>query len=196
MASTTLGQVERELEQEQEKVQEVQREVPRLQPAAEKDWDYKQVLHAPSLQDVIEDAGAIPLAELTGCLSPADVRCVPWSRNVYCSANFASTVMGRHVDGGDLNEYMRGVDALLLLPVTAGGQAGLGAALLISDREADAVLSHMLAAREAGHVSSEARALLLHLCYACEVGWTAIPWTPHLVSWGSHVEQCVQFCRV
>jgi hypothetical protein len=83
----------------------------------------------------------VPLpTALRGLLSAKGADEVEWSRSVFCTRNFFCTV-ARTLDGEDsedskMDEYLRLVDAYVVWPSTV-------ALLLLSDREADAILALM-----------------------------------------------------
>ena len=121
---------ERELEKEEEEEEEVERQVARMKPAQETDWDYRSVMGAANLLALPLAAGVVPLQQLADVLQPADIGRIAWPPQLHVTANFSRTV-----DGGGLpsqGEYLRPIKALLLFPD--------GAALLVSEREAEALL--------------------------------------------------------
>ena len=112
-------------------------------------------------------------------MQPAAVGCVPWSPHVFCTPNFAVAV--QQPEGEALNEYLRPVGHLLLLPaeeVAAKGSSTSGSGriseagrsvLLLSEREANGLLEAMWAGNGRGgsQPAGKAAPLLVSLCYAC-----------------------------
>ena len=121
---------ERELEKEEEEEEEEERQAARMKPAQEVDWEYRSILGAASPRTLPSAAGVVPLQQLADGLQPADLGRIDWPPHLHVTASFMCTI-----DGGGLpsqGEYLRPVKALLLFPD--------GAALLVSEREADAIL--------------------------------------------------------
>ena len=151
---------ERELEKEEEEEEEVERQVARMKPALEVDWDYRSILGAASLRALPSAAGVVPLQRLANGLQPADLGRIEWPPQLHVTANFRRTVDG----GGGLppqqGEYLRPVKALLLFPD--------GAALLVSEREAEALLELLWATGKVSLSNSRGlrSPLLLGLSYA------------------------------
>lgn len=128
----------------------------------------------------------VPLAQLAQQLHAAQpIAALPWSTRVFCTPNFARTVV---VPGGNaLNEYLRSVDSLLLLPdgaacssgssSTGGGSGSRGGSkaatgpvvVLLSEREANALLELAWAGRGGGFVEKGPVPLLACLAYAAAV---------------------------
>jgi hypothetical protein len=161
---------ERELEREEEQEEEVERQVPRVEAAKEKDWyDYSKALGAKSLQDLVQQTGVelLPLKDLAAKLQPESMGAIPWSAKVFCTRNFALAIQ-QPAGNGALNEYLRPVDAMLLLP--DDGQDGPGpSVVLLSERECNALLEQLwLGGGSSGRVtasSSRQPLLLTNLCY-------------------------------
>jgi hypothetical protein len=152
---------ERELEKEEEVEEEVQREMPRAAPAVEEDWAYERTLGARSAAEL--PVKLYNLRKAVNSLWPPGLRDIRWSGEARCTLNFMSTT-GTVKAGGNLNELLRPVDALLLFPSRE--------VLLLSEREADGVLGAAWAARRGGGGSrvsgkeSGKGPILLHLAYA------------------------------
>jgi hypothetical protein len=136
-------EVERELEREEEEEEEVERQIPRMESAAEKDWEYSKVVGAVSIDQVANVVGAMSLAKAAGHLRPSSVSGIPWSKHVYCTANFLSTICG---DGQATiqNEYLRPVDAVVLFPPRPNKSPSSPDVLLLSEREANGLLELLL----------------------------------------------------
>ena len=120
VAQGQLGEeCERELEREEEEEEEVERQIPRIAAMNETDWDYGRALGATSLASLKHAAGLrlLSLGQLAAHVQPAAVGCVPWSQHVFCTLNFAIAV--QQPEGEALNEYLRPVGHLLLLPAHA-----------------------------------------------------------------------------
>ncbi|EFJ48407.1 hypothetical protein VOLCADRAFT_91060 [Volvox carteri f. nagariensis] len=130
---------ERELEEEREREKEREVEVPHVSPATECDWNYGTALAAASPAQLDSDARLVALRDaVSGLLWPSSLASLSWSAEVLCTANFLCTTTARTRatfttsrcgKEGDLNEYLRPVDAVLLFPS--------GQMVLISEREAD-----------------------------------------------------------
>eukprot|EP00899_Mesostigma_viride_P019524 jgi/Mesvir1/27573/Mv07318-RA.1 len=186
------GECERELEMQAEQEVEVEKEVqlPMCTPRAEVTWDYASVLHIRSPREL--PAPVLTLQNGTALLLPTGLRSIPWSDKVFMTYNFLQgtlnnvtiTVVGQPPrptpeKGLELNEFLRAVDAMLYFPDT-------GEVLLLSEREADAVLELLWerdglvcpsSASIATNLASKAkqscgttgsRVALLHLSFACK----------------------------
>jgi hypothetical protein len=161
--STADEEVERELEKEEEEEVEVERELERMQPAREADWDFLSVFGASAVAEVDQNAKVQPLTEMIKelSLSSQEVKSLAWSKaadKVLTTSNFRSTI-----SAGVQDEYLRQVRAMLLFHS--------GETLLISEREADALLEQKW--RGAGSISTlppksvkQHGPLLLNLSYA------------------------------
>ena len=133
---------ERELEkEEEEEEQEQEVQVPGVAPAEENDWTYSAALQAASAAQLARSCAAlqlVPLPRAAQLLAPEAVGQVPWSGAVFCTANCIYTTqlaMAAAQQGGApglLNEYLRPLDAALLLPS--------GEVVLLSERELDGLL--------------------------------------------------------
>jgi len=119
-------EVERELEREKEEEQEVERELPAMDAAKEQDWDYDKALGDTSSVDLVALTSAKALGSVAARLSTETLRTIPWSCNVTCTANFITSIE-RSSDDGKLNEYLRPIDAFLMVP----GQNGPPSLLLL-----------------------------------------------------------------
>jgi hypothetical protein len=73
------------------------------------------------------------LGSLASQLDPPSIAGLGWSHKVFCTANFAMAVIIQY-EGTALNDYMRFPGAALLFPAS-------GELLLVSEREADALLA-------------------------------------------------------
>jgi hypothetical protein len=142
---------ERELEQEVEEEQEVEREVREETPRSEEDWEYSTALaqQRGSLKFTIATTNlgsfvATRLRTISGLTS------VDWGAGgaILATANFLETTTP---PAASLTRFLRPVDALLVFP-----DQGV---LLLSDREADAILELMQ-----GRPSSSPP-FLVHLSY-------------------------------
>jgi hypothetical protein len=142
VSQAALGEeCERELEREEEQEEEVERQVPRVAAADERDWEYDRAPGAASLQDLVRRCAGLKvlqLKELAAMLEPQGMRRVVWSASVFCTSNFALAIK-QPAGNGALNEYLRAVDAMLVLP--QGEEEGGGpSVLLLSERECNALL--------------------------------------------------------
>eukprot|EP00887_Chlorella_sp_A99_P004660 scaffold4.g4660.t1 len=167
---------ERELEREEEEEEEVECEVPRVTAREEVDWSYAKVLDASSVEELRSRTGLalLPLRGLAARLEPGAVGALAWSGRLFCTPNFANAVE-LPAGGGSPGEYLRPVDALLLLP--AGGADGEApAAVLVSEREANGLLEQLWARGPGVSIGPPANAppskprhpVLASLCYAAQ----------------------------
>ncbi|KAG1681316.1 hypothetical protein FOA52_007362 [Chlamydomonas sp. UWO 241] len=133
VASMVDRECEREAEREEEEEEEVERQLSKLAPAEETDWDYAAALFARSPGTMPSSTGIRQLAHgvIAKLHGAAAMQGVPWPGSLYATANFLRTVVG--VEGVQV-EYLRPVRALLLFP------DGRGSAMLLPEREADALL--------------------------------------------------------
>jgi hypothetical protein len=141
--------------------------VPRVEAAREQDWDYSQALGATSIQELEEGAGVeiLKLKALAQKLVPESIHAVPWSEQVFCTSNFAFATQQPEARGA-LNEYLRAVDALLVLPASGkDGKEGGPAVLLLSERECNALLELLWQRPESSPERGAETALLANLCY-------------------------------
>ncbi|KAL4856328.1 hypothetical protein ACK3TF_003141 [Chlorella vulgaris] len=140
----------------------------------EVDWCYERALGAASLEDLKERTGLEPvsLASAAAQLHPSSVADIPWSPLAFCTPNFVNAVNQAADESPTLNEYLRRVDALLLLPAprAAKGSSKCGhSVLLLTDREGNALLDllwRQQAGRGADSSSSKRVPLLASLSYA------------------------------
>ncbi|KAG2486452.1 hypothetical protein HYH03_014899 [Edaphochlamys debaryana] len=187
---------ERELEAEEEREQEVERQLPRATPRSETDWDLAALFalvesgggggggKGLTARSLAAAAGVrclpLPAAVPQAQLAPDCLRRIAWSGRVLLTENCLLPAAPPPLP---LNEHLRPLDALLLLPGAGGGgeggEGGAGAeALLLSEREADALLAALWGRRRprsgaerpgSGSGSSSAGAgaapVLLSLCY-------------------------------
>ncbi len=134
---------ERELEKEEEQEEEKEVQVARAKPAKEADWEYARAAAAASAADLAGSGGGprlVQLAAAAATLEPPAVGRLPWSGRVFCTANCLYTTQpamdaaaaGAASRAGGLNDYLRPLDAALLLPS--------GEAVLLSEREADGLM--------------------------------------------------------
>ncbi|GAX73071.1 hypothetical protein CEUSTIGMA_g524.t1 [Chlamydomonas eustigma] len=127
---TADEEIERELEKEEEQEEEVEKELERMRPAREADWDLLSVFGASATTELDVKAAVKPLSEMIQELHSREVKSLAWSTaaaKVLCTSNFRSTILA-----GVKDEYLRQVRAMLWFRS--------GEALLISEREADALL--------------------------------------------------------
>ncbi|CAM9849170.1 unnamed protein product [Discosporangium mesarthrocarpum] len=132
------SECERELELEQQEEEEVEEHVARVIPRAEMDWEYRKALSAtsPCLISGEPSPRVVRLGKATEQLSAGQddgvVSDIPWGGSVYATRNFLVGIEGGVLHG----DYLRLVDAVLLFPS--------GETLLVSEREADAILRLLL----------------------------------------------------
>eukprot|EP00798_Chlamydomonas_sp_ICE-L_P027656 gene27656-7294_t len=153
---------ERELEKEEEEEEEVEREAARVDPTPETDWAYEKALDALSISTLFIPASLISLEQMVGkMLHPKELASttIAWSRQVYCTQNFAYAVQ---LGAVPYNEYLRPVESFLLLPD--------GCVVLLSEREADALQELACDALKLRHSASKHSSgpQMLLLCYARE----------------------------
>ncbi len=133
-------------------------QVPSAQAVPEQDWDYAAALTATSLVSLEGLPRAAPalvaLRDAAFRLEPPSVALLGWPAQVKCTTNFLRATSASV--GGPLNDYLRPVGELLVLPS--------GEALLLSEREAEAVLLRMW--RAGAGRGGLGGALLVPLCYA------------------------------
>eukprot|EP00899_Mesostigma_viride_P019526 jgi/Mesvir1/27575/Mv07320-RA.1 len=191
------GECERELEMQAEQEVETEVQLPMCTPRAEVTWDYASIFRACSSQELPAQARVLSLRDAMACwLVPPGLGSMPWSDKVFMTYNFLqgtveNDVAGIHSSlpveaqlisvrggGAKLNDFLRAVDPMLYFPDT-------GEVLLLSEREADAVLELLWerdglvrpssagiitnlaskAKRSSGTTGS--RVALFHLSFAC-----------------------------
>eukprot|EP00899_Mesostigma_viride_P018047 jgi/Mesvir1/26243/Mv05721-RA.1 len=139
------GECERELEMQVEKEVEKEVQLPKYEPRAETLWDYNSVLGAGAPTQL--PTQLVSLQGAMASLFPPGLQRMPWAKNIFMTYNFLhgtrenDMFMGGiphgappHNGNYNLNEFLRAVDAVLYFWTT-------GEALLLSEREADAVLA-------------------------------------------------------
>jgi len=159
-ASALDEECERELEQEEEEEEEVELQVAKQAPRAEADWDVAAALACGLAGVRAAQPGLMRLSEaVTRHLKQAKAAgSIVWDAaggSVWLTPGFMLTLEKAEED--DLSLYLRQVDSIVALPSDK-------ALILLSDREADA----LLAAEWAGASHSRRNLLpskLLHLSY-------------------------------
>ena len=122
---------ERELEMEIEEEEEVEVEVPLMTPMSEKPWDFKTALTCQSPIELSPLVGVKSLSEfIAKFLKPVALAEINWSKKIYCTNNFAHTIVHQH--GSALNSFLRVVNFLLFFPD--------GSFLLLSEFEGNSLL--------------------------------------------------------
>ena len=138
IGSSLEEECEREVEKEVAQEEEAEREVPKMAPCSETDWDYDGLVAGR-----VARAAAVPSSKALGAVvaeifhQRAGISSIPWSRAVYCTANFVETV--KQCNGAAVatkEDYLRLVRSLLVFE-------GEGGILLLSEREADGILSRL-----------------------------------------------------
>lgn len=149
VAASSLGaECEREIEEEEEQEREVEPELPSYAPHAERDWDVVAAA-ADGLPACVDESAAVRLSDFVAARLPAPVGAIDWapargdyqfwrgfgrdSGAVWATANFARTLADAAGAPTEWSLFLRPVDSLLLFPN--------GDILLLSDREADAVVA-------------------------------------------------------
>lgn len=127
VASVHDDEYERELEREVQKEQEIVKEVRQVSPAAEIDWRYDVIFNICSLSQL--PIKTLELKYLTGRAPLLAELGVTWPKRVRCTQNFVDTIKS----GTDMGGFLRSIDMMLTFPS--------GECLLLSDREADAILA-------------------------------------------------------
>jgi hypothetical protein len=126
---------EREIEADHEQEEEAEREeVPKMAPCSKTDWDYDGLVAGR-----VARAAAVPSSKALGAVvrsrrysieGPVYRASIPWSRAVYCTANFVETVKecnGAAVATKEDYLHVRLVRSLLVFE-------GEGGILLVSER--------------------------------------------------------------
>jgi hypothetical protein len=134
--SSVDEECEREIEADHEQEEEAEREeVPKMAPCSETDWDYDGLVAGR-----VARAAAVPSSKALGAVvgsrrysikGPVYRASIPWSRAVYCTANFVETVKecnGAAVATKEDYLHLRLVRSLLVFE-------GEGGILLLSERE-------------------------------------------------------------
>ncbi len=153
-------EVERELEREQEQEEEIEVEIAAEAARDEHDWDYSKALSVISKDDLEKIVELVPLSQVAKLLEPSSVHSISWSTNVVATKNFIYAIQDSASSGGSLNAFLRHVDSLLLLPVP-------GSFVLLSEREANALIPLMLQSAKTATSQHHNGCLLWHLRYAC-----------------------------
>lgn len=140
--TATLDQeCERELEKEIELEQERQLEVSAQKPREEVAWDYSTLYQedCTSAKDLPSDASVKLLSAFVKARIKfgVDVSDLALSPNLYGTENFFESCIASSTTGSHINEFLRWVDAVIVLPC--------GDVLLVSEREADSILEQMFA---------------------------------------------------
>ena len=146
---------ERELEKETETQREEEMEIDRAEPSSESDWSYKVALEATSIHSLLP-LTAISFASMLERLSPdSGLHEIQWPdcifHGIFCTPNFINT---REDDGDYVDNYLRPVQHFLFFPVTQE-------VLLLSEREADAILEEQARLRHTEGIQSQGP--ILHL---------------------------------
>jgi hypothetical protein len=122
---------ERELEMEIEEEEEVEVEVPLMTPMSEKPWDYTTALSCRNPIELSPLVGVKLLSEfIAKFLEPVALADINWSKKIYCTNNFAHTIVHQH--GSTLNSFLRVVNLILFFPD--------GSFLLLSEFEGNSLL--------------------------------------------------------
>ena len=147
--STLLGEeCERELEREIEAEEEQELEIAKKDPRAETNWDMNLIFNVGSPREL---PNANLLQDTINIICPK-VNHVLWDKTIFCTRNFAYTVV--HTSKSYiLNNYLRPVDFLLIFKNKE--------ILLISEREANTILPALWGRKES-------KVSLQHILYAEE----------------------------
>eukprot|EP00434_Breviolum_minutum_P034401 symbB.v1.2.030448.t1/scaffold3429.1/size56941/4 len=125
-ANALNEECEREIELEKEVEEELEKEVLQMTPRQEHDWDTSLLWRASCIGDLpVEVMSLAKICQSTDILKEID----PWPEaKIFCTRNFHLTIK----EEVNMDDYLRPVDAIMVL--------GNGELLLVSDREADALL--------------------------------------------------------
>lgn len=160
-AMSVDGECERELEQEIEMDLEREKQYIRAKPRNEKDWKYGLIFSAKdNLTAILGSSEASSISTvIKDCFDPINrLDNVPWRDNIYCTKNFVSTVSSSDACQY-IQDFLRSVDTFIYFE-------DLNNVLLVSEREANSILSLMWDLRSKGAILSGVR--FVHLAYARE----------------------------
>jgi len=131
-ASGCDEECERELELEIEEEEEVEVEVPVMDPVGEQKWDFGMAFRCQSPPQLPTGVTSLPTF-IKNFVKPTSLARIKWSENIYCTDNFAHTIVCR-IDKSmpALNLFLRVVNFVLCFPN--------GSFLLLSEFEANALL--------------------------------------------------------
>ncbi len=162
---------ERELENEKELERETERQLPLQEPLWEDAWNFGAVLSAGSPEQLPPQAKVTPLATALRDHGIPELSPIGWELcGIYVTRNFVRTVCSREtlVELKNIGEYLRPVDMVVLFPKTSK-------CLLLSEYEADEVLSRVWA-RPPGDVAvGNSLGNLAYLRAAADAGADALP---------------------
>lgn len=131
-ASGCDEECERELELEIEEEEEIEVEVPLMDPVQENKWDFTKALQCQSPRDLPTGIIALP-AFIEKFTKPASLAKIKWSKEIYCTENFAKTVVSQTDKSmSALNRSLRVVNFVLRFPDESF--------LLLSEFEANALV--------------------------------------------------------
>lgn len=128
MRASANEECEREMEREEEEEEEKEVQMQRLEPAAETPWNYEAVWGASTPMELPREAGVKPVVRGITEQGLAHACGIKWPPGLYVTSNFERTVASASHSG----VHMRPVRAMLLFAD--------GGVLLLSEREADALL--------------------------------------------------------
>lgn len=125
---------ERELEMEIEEEEEIEVEVPLMDPVSEKKWDFEKALLCQSPGELPPVVGIKTLPEfISNFIKPVTLAKIKWSKKIYCTGNFAQTIICRNDSScSALNRFLRVVNFVLFFPDKSH--------LLLSEFEANSLL--------------------------------------------------------
>ncbi|KXS16815.1 hypothetical protein M427DRAFT_285457 [Gonapodya prolifera JEL478] len=124
---------ERELEMEEEEELEKEQEIPRQHAVVEKRWQYSTALTATSISDLATQCMSIKAAA-TSFIAQHHIAVLRWPHRLYCTVDFLRTV----ANNAPL-DFLRVADVAILF--------NNGDVLMLSDKEADAILALVLSHR-------------------------------------------------
>ena len=138
---------ERELEKEVELEKEEEVQIANREPVAEKDWAYNSIF---SFSSAAQVPVAMQLSSIITTRFDRDdgLEAIKWTigGKIYMTSNFISTVLNdRGRDQGNIAQYLRPLDNVLVFTSSI-----LPSSLLLSEREADAILRLMWAKGKIG----------------------------------------------
>jgi hypothetical protein len=141
ISSTADEQCERELQKEAEKEEELEKQAIKVNPNDEPYWDYTRIASCESIGDLQTFLKLIRLASGIAAYCAIDgIDLVGWEQPngipIYCTENYFRTVKLTN-DGDIKSQCLRPVDVVVCLKDSI--------MVLVSDREADGILSVLLA---------------------------------------------------
>jgi hypothetical protein len=136
---------ERELQLEVEEQQEEQVEEEKMIPMGESDWDYSSIFRAPSIS-ALHACDKLSLHDvISRYLSVESLSRLLWSGKIFCTNNFVQTILNNQQQKMKLDRCLRTADFMIRFPSDEY--------LLLSEREANALLQEFWKKRDSGETS-------------------------------------------